>query len=236
MTTRRPSLFWPRALPVLARYVVRTMPWATLIAGCLAGTAILAAMAHVARNSHSPLSQTTVRITLLPAVAALAFVLRVHFRPVIQATPVPAWLAAAGQALLAVPVLAVTCWVQVWLMSWTFPPRGAGHLPAIYPLLAQITGWSALAVVAAAWCDRSRYADLGGGLAAPVSLVAIALAWFAPTIRSYLVAPPATPHAVTITWYAIASAALALTCAAMRDQWHRYTRMPHWFPLRSKRL
>ena len=34
----------------------------------------------------------------------------------------------------------------------------------------------------------------------------------------------ATPHGVTIAWYAIATAALALTYVAMRDQWHRYSR------------
>jgi hypothetical protein len=80
---------------------------------------------------------------------------------------------------------------------------------------------------AAACVDRSRYADLGGAVAAPVSLAAIALAWYAPVSQRILVEPPATAHGVTIAWSAIATAALALTCAAMRDQWHRYTRNLH---------
>jgi hypothetical protein len=43
----------------------------------------------------------------------------------------------------------------------------------------------------------------------------------------FLAGPPATAHGVTIAWYAIASAASALTCAAMRDHWHRYSRNRH---------
>jgi hypothetical protein len=146
-------------LPLLAWPISRTMPWVTLISGCLAGTGYLAVMARVAGASRSPLDPGTVRLAFLPAIAALAFVLRAPFRPVTQATPVSAWLAPAGHIVLAVPVLAVTC--------------------------------------CAACADRSRYADLGGAIAAPVSFAAIA------------------------------TAGLALSCAAMRDRWHRYTRRLH---------
>jgi len=76
-------------------------------------------------------------------------------------------------------------------------------------------------------CTRhagSRYADLGGAIAVPVSLGAIGVAWNVPASASVLVDPPATVHGVTIAWYVIASAALAVTCVAMRDQWHRYSR------------
>ena len=43
----------------------------------------------------------------------------------------------------------------------------------------------------------------------------------------FLVKPPAIPRSIAIGWYAIAAAALILTCAAMRDHWHRYTRSLH---------
>ncbi len=214
-----------RALPLLARPITQTMPWATLLTGCLAGTGYLAVMAHFA--SHSPLAQGNVRLAFLPAVAALAFVPRVPFRPLTQATPVPAWVAPAGHLLLAVPVLAVTCWAQLRLMTHTIPPQAPGYPPAVYPLIAQLTGWCAVTVAAAACTDRSRYADLGGAIAAPVSFAAIAFAWYAPVTSRFMAEPPATPHGVTIAWYAVASAALALTCAAMRDQWHRYSRNLH---------
>ncbi len=220
---RRSRLSWVRALPLLARPITRTMPWVTLITGCLAGTVYLAVTAGLAGASHSPLGQGTVRLAFLPAVAALAFVPRAPFRPLSQTTPVPAWVAPAGHLLLAAPILAVTCWAQLRIVAHTITPH-AIYLPAVYPLIAQLTGWCVVTVAVAACVDRSRYADLGGAIAAPVSLVAIALAWYAPVISRVLVEPPATAHAVTIAWYANATAALTLTCAAMRDRWHRYSR------------
>lgn len=230
---RRPDLSWLRALPHTRRYIVRTMPWTTLLTGCAAGTAMLAVVAQIARSDW-PFGQGAVRLAFVPAIAALAFVPRARFRPLIQATPVPAWVGPVGHILLAVPVLALTCWAQLSIMAHTFtieaiprPPGGslgAGQPPAVYPLIAQLTGWCLVAVAVAACVDRSRYADLGGAIAAPISLGAIALAWYVPVTSRILVEPPATAHGVTIAWYAIASAASALTCAAMRDQWHRYSR------------
>jgi hypothetical protein len=229
---RRPRLSWLRALPLLARPITRTMPWATLVTGCLAGTVILAVLAHVAGTSHWPLNQGTVRLAFLPAIAALAFVLRAPFRPLTRATLVPAWVTPAGHLLLAAPVLAVTCWAQLRIMAHTIPPHTVGHPPAVYPLIAQLTGWSVVTVAAAACVDRSRYADLGGAIAAPVSFAAIAAAWYAPVTARFLVEPLATAHGVTIAWYAIATAALALTCAVMQDPWHRYSRKVHRLPSR----
>lgn len=219
----RPS--WLRVLPLLARPITQTMPWVTLLTGCLAGTGYLAVLAHFA--SHALLAQGTVRLAFLPAVAALAFVPRVPFRPLTQTTPVPAWVAPAGHLLLAVPVLAATCWAQLRIMTQTIPPHTLGHPPAAYPLTAQLTGWCAVTVAAAACAARSRYADLGGAIAAPISLGAIAFAWYAPVTSRFMAEPPATAHSTTIAWYAVASAASVLTCAAIRDQWHRYTRSLH---------
>src|SRR6185437_14047421 len=41
------------ALPLLARPATQTMPWATLLAGCLAGTVYLAVMASLADTSQA---------------------------------------------------------------------------------------------------------------------------------------------------------------------------------------
>jgi hypothetical protein len=139
-------------------------------------------------------------------------------------TPVPAWVAPAGHLLLAVPVLAVTCWAQLLIMAHTVPPRTVGHPPAVYAVIAQLTGWCAITVACAAWVDRSRYADLGGAVAIPVSFAAIALAWYAPVTSRFLTGPPASALGVTSAWYAIAAAALTLAGAAMTDRWHRYSR------------
>jgi hypothetical protein len=196
-------------------------PWATLLGGCVAGTALLALLAG---TSHTPLGQTTVRITFLPAVAAAAFVPHAPLRPLTQSTPLPIWVTPAAQTLLAAPVLALTCWVQLLIMVHTYPSIGRHHLVAIYPLIAQLTGWSALVVAVAACCDRSGYYDLGGAIAAPVALAAIAFAWFTPGVKDLLATRPATPRNATIAWYSIATACLTITAAAMSDTWHRYTR------------
>ena len=216
-------LSWLRALPLLGRHVVRTMPWVTLLTGCLAGTVYLAVMAHIADTSHWLLSQGYVRFAFLPAVAALAFVPSAPFRPLTQTAPVPAWVTPASHLLLAAPVLAATCWAQLRIMTVAIP-HTFGHPPAVYPVIAQLTGWCAVTVAVAACVDRSGYADLGGAIAIPVSSAGIALAWYLPAIKKFLFEPPATTHGVTIAWSAVGTAALALTCVAMRDQWHRYTR------------
>jgi hypothetical protein len=217
---RPPRLSWLRTLPLLARHIARLMPWATLITGCLAGTAVLEVVAHVAESAHWQLSQAAVRLAFASAIAALAFLPRGWFRPVTQATPVPAWVAPTGHIVLAVPVLAVTCWMQLLIMARTIPASAAQ--PAVYPLLAQLTGWCLVTIAIGACVDRSRYADLSGAIAAPLSLFVMAVAVYTPQINRHLFTPAATPHAVSVTWYAIAAVALALTCAAMRDHWHRY--------------
>jgi hypothetical protein len=224
IAVRQTRLAELRVLRLLARHLTRTMPWAALIAGCATGTLLLAALAYFADKSHYSLSQTTVRFCFLPAVVAVAFVLRAPVQSLADAAPAAAWLSSAGHILLATPVLAATCWAQLGVMSHTIP-RSAAADPAIYPLLAQLTGWCAICVAAAACVDRSRYADLGGTVATPIAMAAIALAAFDPAARRILAGPPATPRAATIAWYIVTAAALALTAAALSDRWHRYSRI-----------
>jgi hypothetical protein len=97
------------------------------------------------------------------------------------------------------------------------PAAAAVHLPAVYPLLAQLTGWSLLTAAIAAYCERTRYASLSGAVAVPVSFALISIASFTPVLNRYLLTPPAAPHAATITWYAITAAALVLAGVAVRD-------------------
>jgi hypothetical protein len=224
---RRYRLSWLRVLPLLVRHVARTTPWAALSSGCLCGTVALAVVAHFAVTGHWQLGQAAVRYAFLPAVAALAFVPRASFLPLTRVTLVPSWVTPAGQILLAVPVLAATGWAQLRIMAWTVPLRAPGHQGAIYPLIAELTAWCLVAVAAAACIDRSRYADLGGAMAAPVSLVAVGLVWYWPVTGRFLAEPPATAHGVTVAWSCIAAAAAALAVAAMRDGWHRYSRRRH---------
>ena len=241
MTARRGRrrLSWLRALPLLTRYIIRSMPWVTLITGCLAGLAIFTILVRVAHHDQATfwLDQGTVRLSLLPVAAALAFVPSVPFRPLTRATPVPAWVTPAGHLLLAAPILALTFWAQLRIMAPVILPHAPQdpHEP-FYALIAQLIGWSAIIVAAAACTARSRFADLGGAIAAPVSFAVIALAWYAPPSAKFLVKPPAIPHSIAIGWYAIAAIALILTCAAMRDHWHRYTRSLHRLPSLTRLL
>jgi hypothetical protein len=227
----RGRLGWLGALPSLAWPIARTMPWATLLAGCLPGLIYLVALAHAADTAHWSLTQGNVRIAVVPAIAALAFLVRAPLRPLAQATPVPVWVAPVGYLLLAAPVLALTCWADLRIVAHTVPHHADGA--AIYPLIAQLAGWCMVAVAVAAWADRSRYADLGGLVAVLVTCAAVALAWYLPATARFLVDPPATQHRVTIAWYAVATVGLALTWVAMRDQWHRYARRRRFSPARA---
>jgi hypothetical protein len=175
---RQPVRSWPRALPAVFQYATMTTPWATLLAGCLIGTGILWLLRYIADTSRSSVDQNTMRFTVLPAVAGLAFVPRAAFRPLVDATPVPAWLAPVAQTALALPALVLTCWLQLLLIHPNGPPGPIAHPPAIYPLLAQLTGWCALTLAIAVCTERSKYADLGGAVAAPAGLTLIALATY----------------------------------------------------------
>jgi len=214
-------LSWLRAVRPAVPHIVASMPWATLGAGCLAGVLLMAILTRVASTSVSPIDPATVRLTFVPVVATLGFVLRDPFRPLTQATPVPAWVTPAGHLVLAAPVLAATCWAQLGIAAGPVP--AGAPAPAVYPLLAQLTGWAAVVVAAAACVGRTRYVDLGGAMAVPVAFAAIALAWYVPLTGRFLTDPPASEHAVSIAWYAVTAAALAATAVALHDQWHRYS-------------
>ena len=66
----RPS--WLRALPLLARYITRTMPWATLITSCLAGLAAFT-MGAESGKEWGVLAAGTLLVMAPLAVAFIAF-------------------------------------------------------------------------------------------------------------------------------------------------------------------
>lgn len=225
--TRQSRLSWLRALPPLAWYITRTMPWVTLIGGCAISVAVFALLVQVVHHDQASyfLDQGTIRLSLLPAVAALAFVPYLPFRPLTRVTPVPAWVSPVGHLLLAVPFLAVTVWAQLRIMAPAIPAHAAHDAEEpLYALLAQLIGWFAITIAAAGCVARSRFADLGGAIAAPITFALIAFVWYLPVTEKFLIHPPAIPASVARGWYGIAAVALLLTAIAMRDHWHRYTR------------
>lgn len=221
-----PTKNWPKASLLLARPVISMMPWGTIAGGCVAGTALLAVLAYFAGMSHNPLDQTTVKLTLLPAIVALTFASRAPARALTHSAAVPAWIVSGMQNVVALFALALTCSVQLVIMDHSNPSADRHHLAAIYPLIAQVTGWAAIAIVTAACCDRTRYSDLTGAVAAPITLGLVSCAWLTPGVNHLFETGPAAPRTATIAWYTITALLLAVTAAALRDPWYRYKRHP----------
>jgi hypothetical protein len=96
------------------------------------------------------------------------------------------------------------------LAVFTLPHAPQDPHEPFYALIAQLIGWSAIIVAAACTVP--------------------------PLDREFLVKPPANPHSIAIGWYAVAAAALILTCAAMRDHWHRHTRSLRRLPSLTRLL
>jgi hypothetical protein len=203
-----------------ARHLVQTMPWGVLLAGCVSSVGVALILEE---TSRPPLDANQVRLTWLPAVAALCFAPHVYFRPVIQTVPVPARLAATEHTLLSAPLVVATCATD--LQVTTTRDTGLAHTPALYPLIAQFTGWAAVAVLSATWCDRTRFASLNGALAAPITIALITLTWTEPHLQHVLSTPTARPRTATAAWYTIAAIAAVGSWAASRDSWHRYAHL-----------
>jgi hypothetical protein len=221
MTTPQGRRSRAQRLIALAPFVVRTTPWVPLLGGCVAGTALLDLTAHVMHDSHGTVDQNTLRLTFLTAVAALAFVPRAPMRPITQVVATPSWIVPVGQTLMGLPVVALTAWLQMRIVEAGVPARAR---PTIYPLLAELVAWCCIAIATATCTDRTRYADLGGMVAVPLTFALIAIAWYTPGLRSHLVVPPASPTQSAIGWYVIAAIAIVAGCVSLRDPWQRYTR------------
>lgn len=98
-------------------------------------------------------------------------------------------------------------------------PKGAGKTTTIGMLNSAVRPTSGVATLGARDVARD-----------PLGTRAVSSAVFQdavvdlPLTGRHNLEPPATAPTVVIAWYAIATAALALVCAAMRDHWHRCLR------------
>jgi hypothetical protein len=192
-------------------YAARTMPWRMLIAACASGLAISLVAHQFASQDRSALGVTlALRIALIPAAAAAAFLAADPQRDLSAALPAPAWLGAAMHTALALPVIGLTAYLQLELAATEIVgsrAAGTAGLPRSV-LVAEFAAWSATGLAAAAAVDRTRWHDLGGGIAAPVTVMLIALFALLPIGSAW-------------TWWAVAFAAALVAITASRDPWLR---------------
>jgi hypothetical protein len=200
----------PRAaLPHLAA----TMPWGTLFGGCAIGLAASVVAYRFAGPAPDAAGvSAALRAAFVPLALVAAFLAADPHRDLVAALPAPAWLAAATHTALALPVLAGTAALQLRLAAaelaigqrYTSVPA---HLP--WPaLLAELGAATAIALATASVVARTRWHELGGAIAAPVSLAVIAVAHVA---------------LAGFTGRLLLAGALALATAAwaQRDPWLR---------------
>jgi hypothetical protein len=197
------------ALPHLAA----TMPWGTLLGGCVIGLAISVVGYRFAGPASDSAGVTAVvRAAFVPLVLVAAFLAADPHRPLVAALPAPAWLTAATHTALALPVLAGTAALQLHLAAAELAAgRRYTGVPAHLPrslLSAELAAAVAIALAAASVVARTRWHELGGAIAAPVSLAVIAAtqaAW------------------AGVTWRGLLVGALAVVAAAwaQRDPWLR---------------
>jgi hypothetical protein len=218
MTVRARARVLRAALP----HLVATMPWGTLLGGCVIGLAASAAGYRLAGPASDSAGVTAVvRAAFVPLVVVAAFLAADPHRPLVAALPAPAWLTPATHTALALPVLTGTAALQLRLAA---AELAAGQrytgVPAQLPRLmlsAELAAAAAIALAAASVVARTRWHELGGAIAAPVSLAIIA-------------ATQATW--ADVTWRILLVGALAVATAAwaQRDPWLRL------HPVRHRRI
>jgi hypothetical protein len=213
MTARAPRTWALRVLRAALPHLAATMPWGTLLGGCAIGLAIsVVGYRFAGAASDSAGVAAVVRAAFVPLVLVAAFLAADPHRHLVAALPAPAWLTAATHTALALPILAATAALQLRLASaelaagqrYTGVPA---HLPWLM-LSAELAAAAAIALAAAGVVARTRWRELGGAIAAPVSLAVIA-------------ATQATW--ADVTWRILLVGALAVATAvwAQRDPWLR---------------
>lgn len=193
-------------------HLVRTMPWGVLIAACAVGLGMSLAAHQFASPMRSAAGLTlAVHAASVPVVAAVAFLASEPHRDLAAALPAPVWLTTAVHTAIALPVIGLTAYAQLELAATEFTVgtqgMAAGHMPWPSPV-AEFVAWSATAAATAAIVGRTRWRELGGALAAPVTLVLIAL----------LTAVSLRP---AWNWWAVALAAAFIAVWESRDPWLR---------------
>ncbi len=210
----------------LAAHLARSTPWLPLLAGCLAGTGLSLAAEITARDQDPRLVAVVARASFIPAMAGLAFLLQDRHWQLAASLPVPGWLGAAMRIGLVLPLLALTCWLQLQLGDRALARmRAGGTLPAL-AIGAEFAAACAITLAAAAAVQRSRWHDLGGVIALPAGMIVLAALAFGPlrVLPTQILTTGTWPRAwVRATLLAVLLAGLAAFGAAWssRDRWRR---------------
>jgi hypothetical protein len=232
MSVIRGGTIRPATILAVAPHVARAMPWGTLLSGCLLGVAVSGTGHQLASPYASPSATLlTVRASFIPVAAGLAFLVRDPQRTLTSALPVRAWLTTAIRALLAVPVVAVASGAGMFLASSDIhrelgPAAAAAGNPVPLALAAEVAAWAAVALALAMVAARTRWADLGGAVAAPAALAVIGLLlWRVPGLAPSpgISSSGGQPDWGTAdaAWLAAACLAAVVACLASRDPWRR---------------
>ncbi len=164
---------------MLAWHVAGLMPWGPLLAGCLTGIGVTAALRIFAGPIETPVDLGAgVRASFVPVVAGLAFLLHDPCRQLTGALPAGAWLTPATRIGLALPVLALSGLIQLQVAARALAAdlNAAGQPAAGLPwlaLTAELAAWCTLAIALAAGLDRTRWRDLAGLAAAALALAIV---------------------------------------------------------------
>jgi len=242
--TRRGPAHAARATPrhgagraALARHVAGLLPWGPLLAGCLTGIGVTAALRIFAGPIETPAELAAgVRAAFVPVIAGLAFLLHDPNRQLTGALPARPWLTPAIRVGLALPALVMTGAIQLYLAARALAVdlHAAGQQAAELPwvaLTAELAAWSALALALAAGLDRTRWRDLAGFAAAALALAVVGASALIPVHLlpvAIVSLTSAQRHYWTVAWrlWAATGAAAAVIAGwAAGDPWRR-ARLP----------
>jgi hypothetical protein len=215
------------------------LPWGALLAGCLTGIGVTAALRIFAGTIETPVELGAgVRASFVPVIAGLAFLLQDPHRQLTGALPAPSWLTPTIRVALAVPVLVLAGAIQLHLAARALAvdlhatDQPAAGLPWV-ALTAELAAWCALALALAAGLERTRWRDLAG-VASAASVLAtvgvLALTPLHPLPAAIIFMTGAQRHHWTAAWrlwVAAGGAAALVALWAAGDPWRR-VRLPRY--------
>ncbi len=217
---------------MLAAHVARMTSWGPLLAGCVSGIGVTVALRIFAGPIESPSALGTgIRVSFIPVIAGLAFLLHDPGRQLTGTLPARAWLPSALRVAVALPILCLSCLIQLLTAARAIAVDlhaigQPGSLPWL-ALTAEFIAWCAVALALAAGLERTRWHDLAGLVAAVCALLVVGALALVPlhllpaTIADMSSAQQRQWTAAWRLWAAAAAAAAVVAGWAAGDPWRR---------------